>query len=421
MFIEHCRVGPPGVSSGVSHRQLPKSCVVQVRDICLHYVAKCSGKYVNNEMAARYIHQMADEVINQLAGVAADIKRHVNEPEILQKLLDEWNDSFPATMGQMGTPKAIALKLEQQARRISDLTAALQSDRLSHVGEVDRLTRSIDVQLLSCRNGVMAERRSIATVHKQEIDALQGQLLQTRESHADELAQIRKQHAKALSECQQKASQAFSHQQQESEVEKLQLMHSLETLTAEHTQMSSQFKESKQMLGKRVNDLKQQIRQYKNNQILYFNPTKGGGHPATEGSRVHTPSDMAALLAPVEEDTDDEVDLLAEDDMSVQDDEATDDEDDMIEHLSEQDQVLEGTHYDADGLASENGRRSSTPTGTYRPSSTNSMVSRLSTATRSCNKRNKGTQISFNALVHSGHGNDASVKILIKELKEVCV
>jgi DNA polymerase-1 len=78
-----------------------------VRDICLHYVEKCSGKYENNKLAARYLHQMAEEVLGQLSGVAAQIKRHEAEPEVFQALLDEWNDAFPASLGSMGSPKQV--------------------------------------------------------------------------------------------------------------------------------------------------------------------------------------------------------------------------------------------------------------------------------------------------------------------------
>jgi len=63
------RVGPAGVSSGISLRQYPTNYIQQVREICLHYVKKCSGKYENNKAAARYVHQMSSEILFQLAGI----------------------------------------------------------------------------------------------------------------------------------------------------------------------------------------------------------------------------------------------------------------------------------------------------------------------------------------------------------------
>ena len=69
-----------------------KFSVAEVRKICQHYVRKTSGKYVDNVTAARYIHQMAEDVLSQLADVSAEIKRHESHPEMYQELLDSWNE-----------------------------------------------------------------------------------------------------------------------------------------------------------------------------------------------------------------------------------------------------------------------------------------------------------------------------------------
>ena len=66
--------------------------MAEVRKICQHYVRKASGKYINNVTAARYIHQMAEDVLSQLADVSAQIKRHESHPEVYQELLDSWNE-----------------------------------------------------------------------------------------------------------------------------------------------------------------------------------------------------------------------------------------------------------------------------------------------------------------------------------------
>ena len=66
--------------------------VAEVRKICQHYVRKTAGKYVDNVTAARYIHQMAEDVLSQLADVSAEIKRHESPPEMYQELLDSWNE-----------------------------------------------------------------------------------------------------------------------------------------------------------------------------------------------------------------------------------------------------------------------------------------------------------------------------------------
>jgi len=58
------RVGPKGVSSGVSLRRFPDSSLQAILDICHHYEAKCSGKYIS--LASRYVFQMSKEIRSQI-------------------------------------------------------------------------------------------------------------------------------------------------------------------------------------------------------------------------------------------------------------------------------------------------------------------------------------------------------------------
>ena len=48
------RIGPAGVSSGVSLRELPKARVEDLTKICQHYEQKCSGIYSSDSAAARW-------------------------------------------------------------------------------------------------------------------------------------------------------------------------------------------------------------------------------------------------------------------------------------------------------------------------------------------------------------------------------
>lgn len=177
---------PMGASTGQSIRAYPKSCIqqveilsrcnsklisFQVKDVCLYYVSKCSGKYEDNVTAARYIHQMAEEVIALLAGVAGEIKRNKSEPELFQKLLDEWNENFPASLGAMGSPKAIAALISKQAVELNDLRSALEGERNRRDKDVSEILRSMDAQLQAYRNSVMSERRHQQLVEQQQQEA----------------------------------------------------------------------------------------------------------------------------------------------------------------------------------------------------------------------------------------------------------
>ena len=185
------RIGPLGVSSGVSLRQYPTNYIQQVREICLHYVKKCSGKYENNKAAARYVHQMSrylliktlyinlyyyhyySEILLQLAGVAAQVNRFENEPELYQSLLDEWNENFPPSLGASGTPKAVAAILSKQSTQLIDLKEQIQAEQKRREVEVAEVMRSMDVQLSISRKCVVVERKQLAVSHQLEKERLE--------------------------------------------------------------------------------------------------------------------------------------------------------------------------------------------------------------------------------------------------------
>jgi len=54
------RVGPRGVSSGISFRELPPPSLDEIKKICEHYQVKCAGTY--KSLASRYVYQMATEI-----------------------------------------------------------------------------------------------------------------------------------------------------------------------------------------------------------------------------------------------------------------------------------------------------------------------------------------------------------------------
>ena len=179
------RIGPEGSSTGASLRQFPKSCVQQVREICLHYVEKCSGKYHNNEQAARYIHQMAEEVMGQLSGVSAQIKRHENEPAVFQALLDEWNEAFPPGLSKIGSPRVVANLLARQTAELEELRTALELERSSKETDIANVLRSMDAQIQISRNGIISERRQLSRIQQEEVEKYQ-RLLQEEQAKSNE-------------------------------------------------------------------------------------------------------------------------------------------------------------------------------------------------------------------------------------------
>lgn len=186
------RIGPEGVSSGISLREkdFKISSVKAVKEICLHFVQKCMGKYANNKASARYIHQMADEVIGQLAGVTAQIQKHEAEPEAYQALLDEWKQNFPPSLGSAGSPKVIAAKLSKQEDDIRKLRDALNREKFQHSKDVTDIIKSMDAQLTAYRNGIMSERRQLAVTHDFQMNEHERLLAETKSGFQRELQSL---------------------------------------------------------------------------------------------------------------------------------------------------------------------------------------------------------------------------------------
>jgi molybdopterin converting factor small subunit len=120
-------------------------------------------------VAARYVHQMADEVINQLAGVAAQLRTmRANGPEKFQNLLDEWNENFPEALGAYGTPKNVAAMLLKQTAELQQLRNELEKEKIDRGVEISQILKSVDAQLYASCAGVMSERRQQSLAQQQQ-------------------------------------------------------------------------------------------------------------------------------------------------------------------------------------------------------------------------------------------------------------
>lgn len=150
--------------------------MVQIRLICQHYVNKCSGQYENNKLAARYVHQMASEVISQLSGVSAEIDIVRSNVELMEQRIKEWEDHFPSSLKGLGNPAAIADLIQKQKKQIHDLTKALSAEKTMHEKDVSDALRSMNAQLQASRNSSVLERQQIALTHATEEEELKRKL-----------------------------------------------------------------------------------------------------------------------------------------------------------------------------------------------------------------------------------------------------
>lgn len=115
--------------------------------------------YTDNKAAARYVHQMADEVIKQLASVSAQIQFHEQEPKIYETLLKEWKEYFPASLGTIGGPKAVANRLNALTTELEQLKTQIDYLKASKKQDVDNIMKSADVQIHAARVAGVNERK----------------------------------------------------------------------------------------------------------------------------------------------------------------------------------------------------------------------------------------------------------------------
>ena len=253
------RMAAEGAGTGISVREQPSSCVDEVRKICLHYVSKCSGKYVDSKLAGRYVHQMAEEVMSQLKGVAAQIRAQESNPEILQELLDEWNDQFPPSLGNLGTPKHIASALTRQSTELNNLQQELDVEKSKREKDVSSVLRSMDAQLHASSESVMTERRQQGLTHQHQLNQLKAQLKETRRKHRHEVKATAKKNANDIATMQHRYVTQIKALNEELETTKNYAQSTIEGLTIKYESLENSSREREKQLKEKLKKLANQV------------------------------------------------------------------------------------------------------------------------------------------------------------------
>ncbi|GMI36296.1 hypothetical protein TrCOL_g11479 [Triparma columacea] len=161
------RVGPPGVSSGLSFRNLPDASLLAIRQICTHYEKKCSGKYSAKSLASRYIFQMSREILSQLQAMSHNAGGAGQRVRDLESILQEWNDNFgrdqeEGFQGMFGivpmTPTALKNTLVNQRKKILELEKLIGSMEKKSADEKAQLAEVMETQVEASRLQAEADR-----------------------------------------------------------------------------------------------------------------------------------------------------------------------------------------------------------------------------------------------------------------------
>lgn len=169
----------------------------------MHYVNKCSGKYENNKLAGRYVHQMANEVMSQLSGVSAEIDVVGANVELMKQRIKEWEDNFPPSLTDIGHPKAIADLISKQKRKITDLQTKLDAEKKSHDKDVNDVLRSMNVQLQAARNSTFLERQQLSLAHQQDEEEHKQRMAINDHEHQRTIDSLKREHRQEISQLRQ--------------------------------------------------------------------------------------------------------------------------------------------------------------------------------------------------------------------------
>ena len=306
-------------------RAFPKSAVQQVREICLHYVEKSSGKYTDNKRAARYVHQMAEEVMNQLSGVSAQIKRHENEPAAFQALIDEWNEAFPKSLHAIGSPKAIAALVKRQEQEIIELRAALSRERDNRDKDVGDVLKSMDAQLQTSRNGIISERRQLAKIQQQEVERFQYLITEEKRKGDQKAADVERKFALEKKKMQREMQSALDGEggriksiQKDFHKERVELKSEIVKNKREFVTQRASFKEEVKEYKHEIRRLKKQIENLVNAEAT--------------GSPVEAHLDETVEMSDDDDDDEEEEEeeILEDEELDLEDEEELEEEEDEV-------------------------------------------------------------------------------------------
>mmetsp|Transcript_22955 Transcript_22955/g.71355 ORF Transcript_22955/g.71355 Transcript_22955/m.71355 type:complete len:662 (-) Transcript_22955:82-2067(-) len=175
------RVGPPGVSSGLSLRRFPTSTIDELRRVCTHYEDKCGGKYAATSPAARYLFQMSREIMIQLSALEAWLQEKTKMAASVNEERRQWDEHFSPSAKQrllVGLPNAAFATPAEIAQYVRDMQELLQQ-RQDQAVAAERQSRT-EVDNLQ---NILQSHRAVARVQADE----------DRRRHEEDLAAARAQ------------------------------------------------------------------------------------------------------------------------------------------------------------------------------------------------------------------------------------
>lgn len=112
-------------------------------------------------MAARYVHQLAKEVISLLGGIADEIESSREIRKLAEERLADWDRNFPNSLKIIGGPKEVAERLIEMQNEINRLYNIIDQLNIQLNEEKQKSITTIDEQLHLSSISVMREREKL--------------------------------------------------------------------------------------------------------------------------------------------------------------------------------------------------------------------------------------------------------------------
>jgi hypothetical protein len=154
-------------------------------------------------MAARYVHQLAEEVLSMLSGIAGELQMHQEMSKIAKQRFEEWDKSFPTVLKEIGGPDDIANYLLEKEEENDRLRSELCAEREKKDQDLQNVMRSMDYQLHASRNGALSERQQLTQDFRSMAEQLEKDMRVRETKHNQEVTNLHDQYTaeiKALRE-----------------------------------------------------------------------------------------------------------------------------------------------------------------------------------------------------------------------------
>lgn len=194
------RIATKGVTDGISLRCFPSASIAQVKKTCLHYVSKLSGKYSDSKLGARYVHQMAQDILNQLDGIAKEVEHNEEISRSTKNLLKEWHEFFPSNLSEIGTPRAVASKIASLEAEVHFLKERLCVEVSKNNHDLKLARNEAHYQIKACTFAASRERERLADLYGKERQMFELQKNETDEMRENKLKETYAKYKRHISD-----------------------------------------------------------------------------------------------------------------------------------------------------------------------------------------------------------------------------